>query len=71
MLTHLFSMLGLAGLCALWVAFQLWLKRVDPDGRALAAGCGHCKGGACRRNQTREPLVATSRERQPSAGLDD
>jgi len=45
MLTHLFAIIGLMALCAFWVLFQLWLKRVDPDQRdsnERCMGCNSC-----------------------------
>ncbi len=46
MLTYLLSIIGLAALCAAWVAFQLWLKKTDPDHCELEVRCGGC-GGHC------------------------
>ena len=46
MLRYLLPILGLAALCAGWVLFQLWLKRVDPDAPnpdTRCAGCGGCR----------------------------
>ena len=47
------SVLGLALLCALWVLFQQLLKRLDPDGRELEAGCGGC-ARTCARNEAEQ-----------------
>lgn len=47
MLDYLIPLIGLSLLCAGWVVFQLWLKRVDPDRNNYQPGCGGCKGGAC------------------------
>jgi hypothetical protein len=47
MWAYVWSVLGLAALCAGWVLFQRWLLRVEPDGRRIeaAGGCGgHCSG---------------------------
>jgi hypothetical protein len=41
---HLVAILGLALLCALWVLFQRWVGRVDPDGRNQEIGCSGCAG---------------------------
>jgi hypothetical protein len=41
MWTHLLSILGLTALCAVWVLFQLWLKRHDPE---LEKRCHNCAG---------------------------
>jgi hypothetical protein len=45
MWAYLWSVLGLAALCALWVSFQIWLRRQDPSGGDLeerCRGCGTC-----------------------------
>ena len=47
---HLFALLGITLLCGLWIAFQLWLKRVDPSKGDYQPGCGACasnKDGSC------------------------
>jgi len=44
MLNHLIAILGLAALTALWVVFQLWLKKQDPEREDGCVGCGaNCK----------------------------
>ena len=44
MLNHLLAILGLTVLTALWVVFQLWLKKVDPQRSDRCIGCGSgCK----------------------------
>jgi hypothetical protein len=53
MLNHLIAVFALAALCAAWVLFQLWLKRVDPDARGVedATGCsGNCRRGRGQRS---------------------
>ena len=52
MLTHLFAILGLVALCAAWVLFQLWLKRVDPEQCDSNKGCMGC--GSCSRSHSRK-----------------
>jgi hypothetical protein len=45
MLIHLWSVIALVILCAGWVLFQHWLKRVDPNGNHIerpSRGCGAC-----------------------------
>ncbi len=42
MLTHLLSLLALPLLCVLWVVFQGWLAKQDPDYGGYKAGCGGC-----------------------------
>jgi hypothetical protein len=50
-MNHLIAMASLGLLCAAWMAFQLWLKRVDPNGRHIEReGCGSCGGGSCRKS---------------------
>ena len=44
MLNHLLAILGLALLAALWVVFQLWLQKHDPEQRDRCVGCSsNCK----------------------------
>ena len=42
MLTHILSLSALILLCVLWVIFQGWLARQDPDYKGYKAGCGGC-----------------------------
>ncbi len=42
MLTHFLSLLALPVLCVLWVIFQSWLAKQDPDYQGYKAGCGGC-----------------------------
>jgi hypothetical protein len=50
-MSDLISIAALGLLCAAWMAFQLWLKRVDPNGRHIEReGCHSCGGGSCRRS---------------------
>jgi hypothetical protein len=46
-LNYLLALIGITLLCALWMKFQLWLKRVDPEREGFKPGCGACKGGSC------------------------
>jgi len=46
-LHYLLALLGITLLCALWMRFQLWLKRVDPQRDGFKPGCGACKNGSC------------------------
>ena len=56
MLGYLLSIGGLIALCAAWVLFQLWLKRIDPGYRGLQGGCGGCaEKRECKRECEREP----------------
>jgi hypothetical protein len=40
MLNYLLAIVGLAALTALWVVFQLWLQKLDPDQKDRCVGCG-------------------------------
>lgn len=44
---YLISLAAITLLCAVWMAFQLWLKRVDPQRENYKPGCGACQNGAC------------------------
>jgi len=46
-LNYLMALLGITLLCALWMKFQLWLKRLDPERDGFKPGCGACKSGSC------------------------
>lgn len=46
-MNYLLGLIGITLLCAAWMKFQLWLKRVDPDRRSFSPGCGACKSGSC------------------------
>lgn len=49
-MNHFFALIGLTLLCAAWIGFQLWLKRVDPSKGDYQPGCGACsnnKEGGC------------------------
>lgn len=43
------SILGLGALCGLWVVFQRWIGRVDPEQRGVEGGCGSCHEPVCDR----------------------
>ena len=42
MWTYVLPILALVALCAVWVLFQLWLKRLDPDSADMEIRCGGC-----------------------------
>jgi len=42
MLTYILTLLGLPILCVVWVIFQSWLAKKDPDYKGYKAGCGGC-----------------------------
>ena len=48
MVGHGLAVLGLAGLCALWVVFQRWIARHDPVQPGVEDRCGSC-GTVCDR----------------------
>ena len=56
MLEYLFGILGLVALCAGWVLFQEWLKRVDPEKGSFKAGCAGC--GSCSCESEKEKTVS-------------
>ena len=44
MLNYLLAILGLTILTSLWMVFQLWLKKKDPEQEDRCIGCGsNCK----------------------------
>jgi hypothetical protein len=49
MLRHLFAILLLALLCALWLWVQRWVARRDPEAGKRLGRCGICScgGGTC------------------------
>ena len=42
MLTYIISLLALPLLCVMWIIFQGWLARQDPNYQGYKAGCGGC-----------------------------
>ncbi|MCW8929763.1 MAG: hypothetical protein OQL19_05960 [Gammaproteobacteria bacterium] len=42
MLTYIISLLALPLLCVIWIIFQNWLAKQDPDYQGYKAGCGGC-----------------------------
>ena len=52
MMTHLLALLGLVGLCAGWMLFQIWLSKQDPSKKlGYRPGCGSCGNGSCEKRQ--------------------
>ena len=49
-MNHFFALIGITLLCAGWIGFQLWLKRVDPSKGNYQPGCGACGSGGCSTN---------------------
>jgi hypothetical protein len=47
LLEYTLALLGTTLLCALWMGFQLWLKRIDPQRDDYKPGCGACQGASC------------------------
>jgi len=62
MWTHLIAIIGLMALCALWVLFQLWLKKQDPEQEDRCISCG----AKCKRQDDRNAPVSA----EPGNGLD-
>lgn len=42
MLAYILTLLGLPLMCVLWIVFQGWLAKNDPDYNGYKAGCGGC-----------------------------
>ena len=42
MLTYIISLFALPLLCVVWIIFQGWLARQDPNYKGYKAGCGGC-----------------------------
>ncbi len=60
MLTYLLSIIGLVVLCVLWVLFQLWLGKHDPQHRANSIQCGGCKDPCGEMLQEKKPEETTA-----------
>ena len=41
------AILAAGALCGVWVVFQLWIARVDPENQGVRGSCGACSGGVC------------------------
>jgi hypothetical protein len=52
MIVYLMAILGLAVLCALWVLFQLWIRKHDPEVRPINLCCGSCDVSECHRDKS-------------------
>ena len=68
-MTHILALVGITLLCAAWIKFQLWMKRIDPDKEGFRPGCGACQSGSCSQagkpnNETEETTVSL-----PLAGM--
>jgi hypothetical protein len=46
-MSYLLGLIGITLLCAAWMKFQLWLKRVSPERQDFRPGCGACQSGSC------------------------
>ncbi|MFK5987148.1 MAG: hypothetical protein QM479_17195 [Pseudomonadota bacterium] len=42
MLTYVLVLIGLPVLCVLWILFQSWLAKINPEYKGYQAGCGGC-----------------------------
>ena len=47
MLPEILAVLAFGALCGLWIVFQQWISRVDPENRGVQGSCGACSGGEC------------------------
>jgi hypothetical protein len=65
-MTHLLALIGFTLLCAVWIAFQLWLKRADPEQGDFRPGCGGCQGGSCGGSSQGSSCATTGRRVPPS-----
>ena len=54
---YFLGLIGITALCAVWMVFQLWLKRVDPERQGFRPGCGACKGGSCGTTPVRNEIT--------------
>lgn len=45
--SELLAVLAAGALCGVWVLFQLWIARVDPENQGVRGSCGACSGGVC------------------------
>ena len=59
---YLLALIGITLLCGVWIKFQLWLKRVDPDKGDYQPGCGACQSGSCDKagNATNNDMIETA-----------
>ncbi len=55
MLNHFIALFGLIALCGLWIAFQMWLNKQDPDKPKFETkGCGcHTTKSKCVENKVK------------------
>lgn len=56
---YVISLAAITLLCAVWMVFQLWLKRVDPQRDNYKPGCGACQSGACISKPAETTTIAT------------
>ncbi|MCK5698147.1 MAG: hypothetical protein KAI02_08300 [Gammaproteobacteria bacterium] len=42
-MTYLLSLIALPLLCVLWIMFQQWLAKQDPQYKGYQAGCAGCR----------------------------
>ncbi len=66
-MNHFLALIGLTLLCAAWILFQLWLKRLDPSKGDYQPGCGACQSSSCDKagkttdNKMKETVVSLPR----------
>ena len=58
-MTHILSLIGLSLLCVLWLIFQQWLARQDPEYKGYQAGCGGCTRSCGEKEQQQRPNTET------------
>ncbi len=55
MIDYILPLLGLSLLCALWVLFQHWLAKQDPEKESgYKPGCGACSSKSCPEKRNKE-----------------
>ncbi len=59
---YLLGLIGITLLCAAWMKFQLWLKRVDPERRSFRPGCGACQSGSCDPGADKDVTIKTNHD---------
>lgn len=65
-MTYILSLIGITLLCGLWMVFQLWLKRVDPQRDNYKPGCGACQSGSCGNEKTTIETTITLESIEPA-----
>ncbi len=64
--SYLLSLIGLTLLCAIWVKFQLWLRKRSNNTQHFSPGCGACQNkslcadGAVPHSPTKETKIKST-----------